>query len=60
MPRSRITFLVGLAFAVVGLVGFVVFGWRFGGPADPVAVVFAIVAVIAAAVMTVRRLRADD
>lgn len=52
--RSRLGFLVGLGFALVGVVGYIFFGWRFGGPTDPLAVAFAMIAVVAAVVVTVR------
>lgn len=41
---QRLT-LVALAFAVVGVVGYTVFGWRFGGDSSPIALVLAGLAV---------------
>lgn len=56
--RSRLGSLIGLAFAVIGVIGVVFLGWRFGGPTDPLALAFGIAAVVAAVVVTVRRFRA--
>lgn len=49
MPgRSKRFTLLGVAFAVVGVVGYVVLGWRFGGESEPVALALAAVAVAVA------------
>jgi uncharacterized membrane protein len=37
--------LVGLAFAIVAAVGYVAFGWRFGGDSGPIPLAIAAVAV---------------
>ncbi|WP_232702589.1 hypothetical protein [Halobacterium wangiae] len=49
--------IVGLLFAVVGVVGYVVFGWRFGGDSSAVANALALVAVAIAVSVTVWRRR---
>jgi len=43
--QSRPLPLVGLLFAVVAAVGYVAFGWRFGGDSSPVVLALAAVAV---------------
>jgi ABC-type phosphate transport system permease subunit len=40
--RSAVLTVVGAVACVVGIVGYVVFGWRFGGGTDPVAVAVAL------------------
>lgn len=37
---------MGTTNAVVGMVGYVFFGWRSGGPTDPVVLAFAITTVM--------------
>ncbi|WP_276280472.1 hypothetical protein [Halorussus caseinilyticus] len=46
--------LLGALAAVVAVIGYVAFGWRFGGDSDPAAVGLALVAVAAAVFFTVR------
>lgn len=55
LNNSRPLPLVGALFAVVGIVGYVVFGWRFGGDSSTVANALAIVAVLIAIGATVWR-----
>ncbi|MFC3477132.1 hypothetical protein [Halobacterium litoreum] len=45
---------VGIAFALVAVVGYVALGWRFGGDTDPAAVAIALVAVALAVGSTLR------
>ncbi|WP_128477200.1 hypothetical protein [Halorussus pelagicus] len=52
--QSKTAQLVGLVVAAVAVVGYVGFGWRFGGESSPVAVGLALAAVAAAAYFTVR------
>lgn len=52
--QSKLAQVVGLVVAAVAVVGYVVFGWRFGGESSPVAVGLALVAVAAAVYFTVR------
>jgi hypothetical protein len=40
--RSTVLTIAGALACVLGVVGYVVFGWRFGGPTDPIAVVVAL------------------
>jgi hypothetical protein len=49
--------IVGLLFATVGLVGYVVFGWRFGGDSTTAANVLALAAVAVAIGATLWRRR---
>lgn len=51
---SKLGTLAGLAAFAVGLVGYVGFGWRFGGDGSPVATGLAFVAVAIAVGLTVR------
>ncbi|WP_327050998.1 hypothetical protein [Halomicrococcus gelatinilyticus] len=54
--RSRIGTVVGLAMFVVAVVGYVVYGWRFGdGVSSPVAMALALVAVAVAVALNVRK-----
>ncbi|MFC4448780.1 hypothetical protein [Halorussus aquaticus] len=52
--ESRTATLLGVLAAAVAVVGYVVFGWRFGGDSNPVALGFALLAVVAAVYFTVR------
>ena len=52
--QSKPAQLVGLALAAVAVVGYVAFGWRFGGDSNPVALGLALVGVAAALYFTVR------
>jgi phosphoglycerol transferase MdoB-like AlkP superfamily enzyme len=52
--QSKAAQLVGFVVAAVAVVGYVGFGWRFGGESSPVAVGLALVAVAAAAYFTIR------
>lgn len=56
MPdSSKLLPLAGLLACIVGVVGYVVFGWRFGGDtSSPVAVGVALVAVALAVGSTLR------
>lgn len=45
IDSSRPLPLVGAVAAVVAVIGYVAFGWRFGGDTSPVAVAIALVAV---------------
>lgn len=47
--------LVGFLFAIAGLVGYVVFGWRFGGDSSEIVNVLALVAVFVAVGATLWR-----
>ena len=51
---STLGTVAGLVAFVVGLVGYTVFGWRFGGDAGPVVTAVAAVCVLLAVVLTVR------
>jgi len=53
--RSRIGTVVGLAMFVVAVVGYVVYGWRFGGDSSTVATALALVAVAVAIALNVRK-----
>lgn len=55
--ESRLLRYVGLIAFVVAVVGFVVFGWEFGGESDPVATGLALVAVVIAVVWTLANRR---
>ena len=52
--QSKPAQMVGLLVAAVAVVGYVGFGWRFGGESSPVAAGLALVAVAAAVYFTVR------
>jgi hypothetical protein len=56
MPgRSASVSWIAVLMAVVGVIGYTVFGWRFGdGTSNPIAFALAIVAVGIAAVATLR------
>lgn len=56
MPqRSRLVSLLAVLFAVVGVIGYTMFGWRFGdGTSNPIAFGIALVAVGVAVVSTIR------
>ena len=45
---SSLGTLVGIAFAAVGLVGYVAFGWRFDGSSGPIPLLLAALAVVIA------------
>ena len=51
---STLGVVVGLLAFVVGLVGYVFLGWRFGGGSSDFATVLAIVAVVVAVGVTLR------
>jgi hypothetical protein len=53
--QSRVVRAIAVLAFVVGLAGYTVFGWRFGGGTDsPVALVLALLAVAVAAGTTLR------
>ncbi|NHN61088.1 MULTISPECIES: hypothetical protein [Halorussus] len=52
--QSKPATLLGALAAVVAVVGYVGFGWRFGGDSDPVALALALVCVAAAVAFTLR------
>jgi hypothetical protein len=52
---SRLGTYLGVGAFVVGLAGYLVFGWRFGGETDSVGLLFGIAAAFAAIVLTLRR-----
>ncbi|UPW02082.1 hypothetical protein M0R88_08295 [Halorussus gelatinilyticus] len=52
--QSKPAQLVGLLVAAVAVVGYLGFGWRFGGESSPVAVGLALVGVAAAVYFTIR------
>ena len=52
--QSRPARLLGVLAAAVAVVGYVAFGWRFGGDSNPVALAIALVCVAAAVVFTLR------
>lgn len=55
LDSNRVTTLVAVLAAVVGLVGYVVFGWRFDGSSSgPLVTALAVVAVLVAVVSTLR------
>ncbi|MFC4357354.1 hypothetical protein ACFO0N_05250 [Halobium salinum] len=55
-PDSRgLGFYLGVATFVVGLAGYLLFGWRFGDGTDSVALLFGVAAAWAAVVLTLRR-----
>lgn len=51
--ESRPLRIAGLLTFVIGLVGYAIFGWRFGGDADPVSTVLGVVFAAAAIAWTV-------
>lgn len=53
----RLLQFVGLAIFVIGFVGYVVFGWRFGGTPDSTPAALAVVAVAIALVWAFTRIR---
>ncbi|GAA0246066.1 hypothetical protein ACFFQF_05185 [Haladaptatus pallidirubidus] len=53
--QSKALQLVGLLAFVVGLVGYTVFGWRFDSTGDPIITAVAVVCVVVAIVVTIRR-----
>jgi drug/metabolite transporter (DMT)-like permease len=53
--NSKPLSLVGVLFAIVGVVGYAVFGWRFGGDSSTAANVLALVAVVGALGATLLR-----
>lgn len=55
LDRNRLTTLVGVVAAVVGLVGYVVFDWRFDGTSGPIPTALALVAVAIAIGATLLR-----
>lgn len=53
--ESRLGTYLGVGAFVVGLAGYLLFGWSFGGETENVGLVFGIVAAWAAIVLTLRR-----
>ncbi|WP_338729048.1 multidrug transporter [Haladaptatus sp. DJG-WS-42] len=54
-PKNSALRVVGLLAFVVGLVGFLIYGWRFDTGGDPIATTLGVGAALLAILVTLRR-----